>query len=225
MKSVLTALLVLACLTANAQYWKGHNTGIIQNIEAGQTIPDYRLCYVKQSDGKLYLADPTDKEKQAIGLVVLGGSAGDVIQIFYDGQHYWPFGQIQKGTPYYLDTSGTITRVRPINHIQIIGIGTLDSLISIDPREMYPGTIEASATLDFGSVSSSGTDTRTITATGAEIGDGVLLTVDPASEFDNSIYKAKVTAADTVTVTFFNLDTVSRNPPSGTFRVTIFKRL
>lgn len=224
MKKLLFLLCLLCNLSAHAQ-WYGYHNGTGLSVVAGATIPNNRFIYIKQSDGKAYLADPSDRDKSGVALVVTGGASGDTLFCYFNGQHYWPYGQIKTGTPYYLDAGGAITRVRPVHPIQVVAMGLLDSLISIDLKEMYAGIIDTSATLDFGSVSASGTDTRTITATGAEIGDGVLLAVDPASEVDNTIYKAKVTAADTVTVTFFNLDAGPINPPSGVFRVKIFKML
>lgn len=226
MRNIFTILFAVFCFSANAQYWKDSHTGIIQTGIAGQTIPNNRFCYIKQSDSKLYLADPTDKGKQAVGLVVLGGSSGDTIQVFYTGQHYWPSGQIKAGTTYYLDTSGTITRVRPVHPIQAVAIGIFDSLISIDAREMYAGVIDTSATLDFGSTVSSSASNLTMAATGAEVGDYVILTVPAASEIDEGVFKARVTASNTVTISFLNLDpSSSRNPASGVFKIQVRKRL
>jgi lysophospholipase L1-like esterase len=85
-------------------------------------------------------------------------------------------------------------------------------------------TLTATATLDFGSTAASSSTDLTITVTGAADGDSVVVTPPNGSVVANSIYTAWVSAANTVTVRFSNLDIVAAaDPASGTFRAVVFK--
>lgn len=79
----------------------------------------------------------------------------------------------------------------------------------------------ATATLDFGNVSTIGCADLTIAVTGAALGDVVDLGVPNASIVANSSYSAWVSAADTVTVRFCAL--ISGDPASGVFRAEVHK--
>ena len=82
------------------------------------------------------------------------------------------------------------------------------------------GVLAASATLDFPSTSAGGTQDLTITVTGAVDGDPVTLGV-PNGSVGSGLYFAWVSAADTVTVRFYNPTGGSINPTSGTFKVKV----
>ncbi len=82
------------------------------------------------------------------------------------------------------------------------------------------GVLAASAVLDFPSTSSNSTQDLTITVTGAIDGDPVSLGV-PAGSATSGVFFAFVSAADTVTVRFYNPSGGSVNPTSGTFKVKV----
>lgn len=86
------------------------------------------------------------------------------------------------------------------------------------------GTLRDTATLDFGSIAIDTCSTLTITVTGARSGDAVSLGIPNASVSTNIIYTAWVSASNTVTVRACNNShLVAKDPPSGLFRVAIFK--
>jgi len=102
--------------------------------------------------------------------------------------------------------------------------GTNYFVTSSTTRYTLAKTLTATATLDFPSTGASSSNDLTITVTGAADGDSVIVTPPNGSTFANSIYTAWVSAANTVTVRFSNLDLVtSRDPSSGTFRAVVFK--
>lgn len=83
-------------------------------------------------------------------------------------------------------------------------------------------TLTASATLNFPDTAPGTTSDLTITVTGAADGQSVVLGVPNASTAANSEYTAWVSAANTVTVRFANIQTVGNiNPASGTFTVSV----
>jgi hypothetical protein len=87
-----------------------------------------------------------------------------------------------------------------------------------------PVVLYGSATLDFPSTSVSSSSDLTITVTGAAVGDLAVVTPPNASVIANSFYTCWVSATNTVTVRFSNLDTTSAaNPASGTFKALVFK--
>lgn len=79
---------------------------------------------------------------------------------------------------------------------------------------------KASATLDFPSVASLGTQDLTITVTGAVVGDGVILGL-PAAPDAGIVYTAWVSSANTVTVRASNYTTGAINPASATFKAIV----
>jgi hypothetical protein len=85
-------------------------------------------------------------------------------------------------------------------------------------------TLTSTATLDFGNTAASSSTDLTITVTGAADGDPVVVTPPNGSVAANAIFTAWVSAANTVTVRFSNLDTVNAaDPASGTFRAEVVK--
>lgn len=102
--------------------------------------------------------------------------------------------------------------------------GTNYFVTSGSTRYTLAKTLAATATLDFGSTAASSSTDLTITVTGAADGDSVIVTPPNGSVVANSIYTAWVSAANTVTVRFSNLDiTNAADPASGTFRAVVFK--
>lgn len=79
-----------------------------------------------------------------------------------------------------------------------------------------------SAVLDFPNTSNGDESDLTITVTGAADGDVVALGTPAGSSADGSFH-AYVSAANTVTVRFVNHKGTSVDPPSGTFKVIVFK--
>ena len=83
--------------------------------------------------------------------------------------------------------------------------------------------LSASATLNFGSIGAHGSETLTISCTGAVLGDVVSLGIPNGSMESDASFVAWVSAADTVSVKCFNFNGSSFDPASGTFTVKIIK--
>lgn len=79
------------------------------------------------------------------------------------------------------------------------------------------------ATLDFGNILANGHEVKTITVTGAALGDVVSLGIPNSSMSDHASFVAWVSASDTVSVKCFNFDGSSFDPAAGVFKVKIFK--
>jgi len=82
--------------------------------------------------------------------------------------------------------------------------------------------ISGTAALDFASTAAQTSSDLTLTVTGASTGDSVCLGVPTAAVLANTSFTAWVSAANTVTVRFNNYSSSSKDPASGTFRVTVF---
>jgi hypothetical protein len=84
--------------------------------------------------------------------------------------------------------------------------------------------LAASATLNFPSTAAGAVSDLTISVTGAAVGDVVSIGIDAASVPAAGSFFAWVSAADTVTVRYSNNSLVTAyDPPSGTFKVIVFK--
>jgi hypothetical protein len=84
--------------------------------------------------------------------------------------------------------------------------------------------ITGSATLDFPNTTASNSSDLTITVTGAVVGEVCTCTPPNGSVAANSIYTCWVSASNTVTVRFSNLDILNAaNPASNTFKAIVFK--
>jgi hypothetical protein len=99
---------------------------------------------------------------------------------------------------------------------------TASGTLRVGGGTVVASILSATATLDFGSIGSNGTETLTITVTGAVAGDSVFLGC-PAGLDAGLIFCASVTAADTVTVRMHNSSGGSTDPASGTFRATVIR--
>jgi hypothetical protein len=78
----------------------------------------------------------------------------------------------------------------------------------------------ATATIDFGSLGTDGTATDTITVTGAETGDTVIL---QPQQIDSVALFGHVSSSDTVTVTAINHTAGTVDPASTSIRATAIK--
>jgi hypothetical protein len=98
-------------------------------------------------------------------------------------------------------------------------------VLSFTPnRREYIPTITASGTLDFPNTAAGTSNDLTITATGAAVGDMVLIGVPDAATAANGFFVAWVSAANTVTVRFLNNALLTGyNPASAAFKLIIWK--
>ena len=84
------------------------------------------------------------------------------------------------------------------------------------------GVISDTATLDFPSISSNSIEVLTMTVTGAEVGDTVMLGA-PSTIEDNLIWTGFVSAADTVSIRMHHTSGSAIDPASATWRATVIK--
>jgi hypothetical protein len=84
-------------------------------------------------------------------------------------------------------------------------------------------TLTATASLNFPSTAASNFSNLTITVTGAADGDVVQVGVPNAIASASSLYTAYVSAANTVTVRFFNYSGAAIDPAAATFRVSVIR--
>lgn len=82
--------------------------------------------------------------------------------------------------------------------------------------------LTATATLDYGSILAAGNEDKTITVTGAAVGDTVAIAL-PATVLGGAIFNGWVTASDTVTIRCNNAGSIAIDPASATYRATIIK--
>jgi hypothetical protein len=99
---------------------------------------------------------------------------------------------------------------------------TASGTLRVGGGTVVANILSATATLDFPSIGSNGTETLTITVTGAVAGDSVFLGC-PAGLDAGLVFCASVTAANTVTVRMHNSSGGSVDPASGTFRATVIR--
>jgi hypothetical protein len=99
---------------------------------------------------------------------------------------------------------------------------TASGTLRVGGGTVVANILSATATLDFPSIGSNGTETLTITVTGAVAGDSVFLGC-PAGLDADLVFCASVTAADTVTVRMHNSSGGSIDPASATFRATVIR--
>lgn len=81
--------------------------------------------------------------------------------------------------------------------------------------------LAGSATLDFPSIAANGSQSLTITVTGAVSGDAAIAS-PPATLNANLSFVAYVSAADTVTIRIHNNTGGAIDPASATWKVTVF---
>lgn len=83
-------------------------------------------------------------------------------------------------------------------------------------------TYTATLTHDFGSISAQSQATQTVTVTGAQAGDAVI--VRPTTAVNGIILDGTVTAANTVTVRAVNYSSGSIDPASQVYRVIVVQQ-
>lgn len=133
--------------------------------------------------------------------------------------------QIQSGTTIIAPlqfNSGTVT-TSPLDGA-VEYDGTNYFVVSGTTRYTLAKTLTATASLNFPNTAASSTSDLTMTVTGAAIGDPVIVTPPNGSVAANSIFTCWVSATNTVTVRFSNLDILNAaDPASGTYRAVVFK--
>lgn len=93
---------------------------------------------------------------------------------------------------------------------------------TIDINGVKLSGLEASATLDLGSVADQAEVAAEVTVTGAALGDFAMVSM--GVDVADLLVSASVTAANTVTVTFGNLTTGAIDLASTTIRVLVLTR-
>jgi hypothetical protein len=80
--------------------------------------------------------------------------------------------------------------------------------------------LSASASLDFGSISTASQASLTITVTGAAVGDEVIMAL-PAAPAAGLVFNAFVSAANTVTIRASNISGAPVDPAAATYGVIV----
>lgn len=93
--------------------------------------------------------------------------------------------------------------------------------LSVGSASVLTKLITATAALDFGSIAAAASADLTIAVTGAAVNDSVSLG-EPADPTAGIIFRAFVSATNTVTVRATNITAGAIDPASQTFRVTVF---
>lgn len=135
MKKILLFLLVLSCLSANAQpRIIGANN--VVTILAGQAIPNWTL--VRITGGKAYPANNLKIDSAAVGISIdTSFATNDSIQVAFGGllQGF----AIEKGKDYFTGASGTFTATKPTAvYSQKIGSWVEDSTLQLSIQQALP---------------------------------------------------------------------------------------
>lgn len=93
---------------------------------------------------------------------------------------------------------------------------------SLTNAALLTRALSGSKTHDFGNITAVNTDTTTLTITGAQTGDSVIVNPSTALEAGIVVY-GYVSAADTVTIVANNPTAGAINPASRTYYVTVLK--
>lgn len=88
---------------------------------------------------------------------------------------------------------------------------------------LFPRPIQATATVDWASIAAGSAVTNTFTLTGAAVGDPCVASLTTLTAAGNISISARVTAADTVSVTIRNDTGSAVDPASGTMRIILWK--
>lgn len=96
-------------------------------------------------------------------------------------------------------------------------------LKSMDSSRTRRAFLPVTATLDFPSTAANSKQDLTVTVTGAELGDPVILGVPNGSVPAGGVFDAWVSAVDTVTVRYANNTAGALDPASGSFNVIVIK--
>lgn len=124
------------------------------------------------------------------------------------------------GTDLYFNTD----EINEINGVAISQpITAVDLIAYLDSIILLPTTYSDTATLDFTNTQTARSRDLTITVTGADAGDVVILGVPFDAVTSNTCYTAYVSSTNTVTVRFNNYSLSASDPAPGLFKVTILK--
>lgn len=88
---------------------------------------------------------------------------------------------------------------------------------------LYPRPIQATATVDWASMAAGASVTNTFTLTGAAVGDPCVASLSTLTTAGSISISARVTAANTVSVTIRNDTGSAVDPASGTMRIILWK--
>lgn len=121
------------------------------------------------------------------------------------------------------DSSGTPITIGARHEGLTVFVRDEDTFYTWNGSSWKANWLEGSATVDPGSLASMGTESHTITVTGAAMGD--FAEVSHSISLGNLMAFAHVTAADTVTVRLFNPTGSPVDIGSGTMRARVNKRL
>ena len=110
-------------------------------------------------------------------------------------------------------------RLTPTSASQVLGFNSAKALVL---KTHVDTVLSATATLDFPSTAAQTSSELTIAVPGAAVGMPAVV-ASPAATPANSICKARVTAADTVTVRFNNYSSGAIDPASASYTVVVFK--
>lgn len=142
MKKLLTIAFLFACLVAVAQR-------TVINVVLGETIPNEAFAYISNGDGKAYLADLTNTDKQAAGIVMVGGDADDPSQLILNGPVVLSTDALIPGKYYFLDGAmpGAYTGTQGAGVYQQLFRAINASLVFIDMGQRCLSTIPAHSSL------------------------------------------------------------------------------
>jgi hypothetical protein len=113
---------------------------------------------------------------------------------------------------------GTTT---PATKLDVAGSVRLTGSLGVGNGTPIVRILSATAVLDFPLTASQAASDRTVTVTGAALGDVVAIGVPNGSVTAGSNYAGWVSAANTVTIRFSNFSLIAQDPASGTFRAMV----
>jgi hypothetical protein len=116
--------------------------------------------------------------------------------------------------------SGNVTGDLTGNVTGDVSGNVVSNSVAIGGGAAITKVLTASATLDFASIAAAGSEDKTITVTGAAVGDPVALSL-PAAIDAGLVFNAFVSAANTVTVRATNASAGAIDAASASFRVAV----
>jgi hypothetical protein len=107
--------------------------------------------------------------------------------------------------------------------LMIAAVVVVIVVIAFSPKSYNP-VLDGSSTLDFPSTAPLAVSVLTISITGASVGDVVAIGLPDAAVGGVSFYQAWISATNTLSIRFVNMDAVNNiNPASAVFKYKIFK--
>jgi hypothetical protein len=98
------------------------------------------------------------------------------------------------------------------------------SIVAWSPKSHVP-LLHNTATLDFGNTAAGTATDLTVSLTGAEDGDAVMIGIPNGSTVANGHFVGWVSATNVVTIRFLNNNLLTAlNPPSGVFETIVLKK-